>query len=199
MKMNIKSIKWGLAISCGWLVILGGSAILLPSADSRRFASRTVPLLVLIIVWLLLTVVALGVYFYRAWMRLRTAPNKAAYATWLGFQTVCALASAVALASLFVPSYVTTPRQAREWTLQQDLHVMRATLNQYTLDLRRRPQSLNELVETGYVRQIPADPMTKRNDTWVLEWSDDPKMPGIVNIRSSSNSISSKGSSYHDW
>jgi general secretion pathway protein G len=76
---------------------------------------------------------------------------------------------------------------------------MRAILNQYTLDLRKRPQSLNDLVETGCLRQIPADPMTKRNDTWVLEWSDDPKMPGIVNIRSGSNSVSSKGTGYHDW
>jgi general secretion pathway protein G len=173
--------------------------VLLPSADSRPFAFRTVPLLVLIIVWLLLTVVALGVYFCRAWTRLRTVPNKTAYATWLTFQTVCVLAAAVALASLFVPSYVTTPRQAREFTLQQNLHVMRAILNQYALDLRRRPQSLDDLVEAGYIRWIPADPTTKRNDTWVLEWSDDPRMPGIVNIRSGSSSISSKGSAYHDW
>ncbi len=199
VKMKIKSIKWGLAISCGWFVILVGSAVLLPSADSRRFALRTVPLLVVIIVWLLLTAVALGMYFYRAWMRLRTVPNKAAYATWLSFQTVCALAAAVALASLFVPSYVTSPRQTREFTLQQNLHVMRAILNQYTLDLRRRPQSLDDLVKTGYIRQIPADPTTKRNDTWVLERSDDPRMPGIVNIRSGSSGISSKGSPYHDW
>jgi general secretion pathway protein G len=197
--MNLKSIKWGLAISCGWFIILVGSAVLLPSADSRRFALQTVPLLVLLVVWLLLTVIALGVYFYRAWMRLRTVPNKAAYATWLSFQTVCALASAVALASLFVPSAFTSAQQAREWKLQQNLHVMRAILNEYTLDLRRRPQSLNDLVENGYIKQIPADPITKRNDTWVLEWSDDPKMPGIANIRSGSNTVSSKGSAYHDW
>ncbi len=206
VKMNIKSIKWGLTISCGWLTILVGSAVLLPSG-SRGFALPTVPLLVLITVWLLLTAVALVVYFYRAWMRLRTVPNKAAYATWLSFETACALALAVALASLFVPAYVprfvpgyvTSPQQAREWKLHQNLHVMRAILNQYVLDLRRRPQSLNDLVENGYIREIPPDPMTERNDTWVLQWSDDPKMPGITNVRSGSSSISSKGSAYHDW
>jgi general secretion pathway protein G len=199
VKINIKSIKWGLAIPCGWLVILVGSTVLLPSADSRRFEFRAVPMLALIIVWLLLTVVALGVYFYRAWKRLRTVPNEVAYATWLSFQTVCALAAAAALASSFVPSYVTSPRKAREFALQQNLHVMRTILNQYALDLRRRPQSLADLVEAGYIRRIPADPTTQRDDTWVLEWSDDPRMPGIVNIRSGSSSISSKGSAYHDW
>jgi general secretion pathway protein G len=156
-------------------------------------------LLALIIAWLLLTAIALGVYFYRAWLRLPTVPNKAAYAAWLGFQIACTLAAAVMLAGLCVPSYVTSPRQARGWTLQQNLRVMRAIINQYTLDLHRRPQSLHDLVDAGYIRQTPADPMTKREDTWVLEWSYDPKMPGIVNVRSGSSAMSSKGSAYHDW
>jgi len=199
VEMNINSIRWGLAIPCGWFVILVGAAIFLPSADSRRFALSTVPLLALIIVWLILTAVALGLYFYRAWQRLPSVPNKAAYAVWLSFETACALALVGTLVWLFVPSYVTTPRQARELYLQRDLNTMRAIISQYTLDLQRRPQSLNDLVTAGYIRQTPIDPMTRRNDTWVLEWSDDPTMPGIVNIRSGSNAISSKGSPYHDW
>lgn len=198
MGINLKPIKWGLVIPGGWLVILVGAAIILPPG-SRPFALKTVPFLVLIVAWLLLTAVALGVYFYRAWQRLPTVPNKAAYIAWLGFQIACTLAGAVMLVSLFVPVKVTTLRQAREWTLQQNLHVMRGIINQYTLDKRRRPQSLNDLVEAGYLRQTPADPVTRRNDTWVLEWSDDPKMPGIVNIRSGSTAISSNGSAYHDW
>jgi len=197
--MNIRSIRWGLAIPGGWFVILVGAAIFLPSAESRPFALRAVPLLALIILWLLLTAIALGLYFYRAWLRLPTVPNKAAYAVWLTFQTACTLALAVTLVGLFVPSYVTSPRQAREWTLQQNLRVMRAIINQYTLDKQRRPQSLNDLVDAGYIRRTPVDPMTRRNDAWVLERSNDPKMPGIVNIRSSSNDISSNGSAYHDW
>jgi len=41
--------------------------------------------------------------------------------------------------------------------------------------------------------------MTKRNDTWLLEWSNDPAMPGIINIRSGSSASSPKGTPYHDW
>jgi len=198
MKINPKPIKWGLVVPGGWLVILVAAAIILPP-DSRRFALKTVPFLALTVAWLLLTVVALGVHFYRAWLRLPTVPNKAAYTVWLSFQIACTLAAAVMVVSLFVPVHVTTLRQSREWSLQQNLHVMRGIINQYTLDKQRRPQSLNDLVEAGYLRQTPVDPMTRRKDTWVLEWSSDPKMRGIVNIRSGSTSISSEGSACQDW
>ncbi len=198
MKINPTPIKWGLVVPGGWLVILVAAPIILPP-DSRRFALKTVPFLALTVAWLLLTVVALGVHFHRAWLRLPTVPNKAAYAVWLSFQIACTLAAAVMLVSLFVPVHVTTLRQSREWSLQQNLHVMRGIINQYTLDKQRRPQSLNDLVEAGYLRQTPSDPMTGRNDTWALEWSSDPKMPGIVNIRSGSTAISSEGSAYQDW
>lgn len=195
MEIEFRSIKWAILIPGGWLVIIAGTAILIPP-DSRRFALTTVPMLALIVAWLL----PLVVYFYRGWLRLPMSPNKAAYAAWLRFQIACTLAVAVMLVGLFAPSDdVTSPRQAREWTLQQNLHVMRAIIRQYTLDKQKRPQSLNDLVEAGYIRRTPLDPMTRRTDTWVLQWSNDPKMPGIVNIRSGSAGMSRKGSAYRDW
>jgi general secretion pathway protein G len=63
---------------------------------------------------------------------------------------------------------------------------MNQILNQYTLDNHKHPLSLDDLVAAGYLKQMPTDPMAERNDTWVLEWSDDPKTPGIVGIRSAS-------------
>jgi general secretion pathway protein G len=198
MQINLKPIKWGLVIPGGWLVILVGAAIILPP-NSRRFALETVPLLALTAAWLPLTLVALGVYFYRAWLRLPTVPNKAAYTSWLSFQIACTLAVAVMVVSLLAPTYVENPRTMRERVLQQNLYEFRAIINQYTLDLQKRPQLLNDLVEAGYMKQTPIDPITKRNDTWAVEWSNDPKMPGIVNIRSDSIAKSSKGTAYHDW
>lgn len=85
---------------------------------------------------------------------------------------------------LFAPRYVTSPRETRERILQQDLFTMRQILDQYTLHHHRRPQSLDDLVYAGYFRQMPLDPFTGRSDTWVLEWSDDPKTPGIIGIHS---------------
>src|SRR5215471_1439165 len=88
VQMNLRSIKWGLAIPCGWLVILVSAAIFLPSAEAIRFAPQV---LALVIVWLLLTAVALGFYFYRAWRRLPLVPNKGVYAARLSLQTACGM------------------------------------------------------------------------------------------------------------
>ena len=82
------------------------------------------------------------------------------------------------------PRYVTSPRESRARVLAADMATIRAIVNQYTLDLGKRPQSLEEVVRAGYIKKIPADPLSGRTDTWVLEWSDDPKMPGIVGIHS---------------
>lgn len=87
-------------------------------------------------------------------------------------------------AAIFLPCYVTSPRETRTRILQQDLFSMRQILDQYTLDHHRRPQSLDDLVAAGYFRQMPVDPMSGRSDTWVLEWSEDPRTPGIIGIHS---------------
>ena len=83
---------------------------------------------------------------------------------------------------VFVPSYVASPRENREHILRQDLFTMNQILNQYTLDNHKNPQSLDDLVAAGYLKKIPTDPTTGRSDAWVLEWSDDPKSPGIIGI-----------------
>jgi hypothetical protein len=115
VQMNLQSIKWGVVIPCGWFVILISAAIFLPSAEAIGFAPE---LLAFVIVWLLLTAVALGVYFFRAWKRLPLVPNKGVYAVWLSFQTACAIAAVGLLIWIFVPNYVTTPKQARERVLR---------------------------------------------------------------------------------
>ena len=85
-------------------------------------------------------------------------------------------------AALFFPCYVTSPRETHARILQQDLFIMREIISQYTLEHHRCPQSLDDLVAAGYLKQMPVDPMTGRSDTWVLEWSDDPNTPGIIGI-----------------
>jgi general secretion pathway protein G len=191
---NIKSIRWGLAIPGGWFVIFISGAIFLPSADAIRFAPEV---LALIIVWLVLTAVALSFYFYRAWRRLPLVSNKVKYVAWLSFACVFALAGTLVWLSL--SACVISPRQAREHALRHNLQVMRALINQYTLDKRSRPQSLNDLMAAGYIRQTPLDPMTSRSDSWILEWSNDPKIPGIKKVRSGSSATSRNGTACRDW
>ena len=85
---------------------------------------------------------------------------------------------------IFVPSCVTSRQEARERVLRQDLFTMNQILSKYALDNHKHPQSLDALVASGYLKQMPTDPMTGRSDTWVLEWSGAPKTPGIIGIHS---------------
>ena len=63
-------------------------------------------------------------------------------------------------AEMFFTSYVTSPRESRERILQNDMFEMREILSQYTLDNHKRPQSLNDLVTAGYLKEVPPDPIT---------------------------------------
>lgn len=84
-------------------------------------------------------------------------------------------------------------------TLRDNLEILRSEINQYTLDHRGYPQSLSVLIDTGYVKQLPLDPFTGRRDTWVPQFSDDPKQPGITNVRSGATAIDKRGISYSEW
>jgi general secretion pathway protein G len=89
---------------------------------------------------------------------------------------------------LFARSYVASSRQSREFSLRQDLLTMRSVLSQYTLDKHKRPHSMDDFVAAGYLKQVPVDPMTGRDDTWVLKCSSDPAMPGVESIESGDGS-----------
>jgi len=114
--------------------------------------------------------------------------------------TVAVIALALLAARLFVPTYVTSLRQSRELTLRQNILTMRRVLRQYTLDLQRRPHSLDDLVIAGYLKYVPVplDPMTGRKDTWIVECSSDPAAPGIVSISPGKPSAAIKGTAHCD-
>src|SRR2546421_12447761 len=64
------------------------------------------------------------------------------------------------LVAIAAPMYSNSVVRAREATLHQDLDTLRKCIDQYTLDKQRAPQSLEDLVSGGYLREIPLDPMT---------------------------------------
>ena len=101
--------------------------------------------------------------------------------------------------SLFVPGYGPSLHSAKEAVLRNDLFTMRSIIDQATLDKQKPPQSLTDLVASGYLKELPTDPMTGRKDTWAVEWSADPQKPGIVNIRSGSKELGSDGRPYNSW
>lgn len=107
------------------------------------------------------------------------------------------------LLSLGAAKYQQSLVQSREAVLKQSLFVMREAINNYTRDNKFAPQSLDELVQAGYLRKVPIDPMTGHAD-WRVEYEREPLNPekstGISEVHSNSGSSSPfNGERYSDW
>ena len=107
------------------------------------------------------------------------------------------------LLSIALPMYNQSIIRAREATLRENLQTLNKVIDQYSLDKKKAPQSLQDLVQAGYLKLIPND-ITGKNDTWKTEPEDpqnamDPNNPGIVGVRSGSDAISSDGTAYSSW
>ena len=108
------------------------------------------------------------------------------------------------LMGIAIPNYISAVKAARESVLKEDLHVMRGAIDAYTMDKQKAPQSLQDLVENGYLKEIPLDPMTRTRDAWVTDTSDslhsiDQSEPGIDNVHSSDQEPGSDGQPYSTW
>ena len=109
------------------------------------------------------------------------------------------------LAAVAVPAYLQSVRHAREAVLRQDLHVLRSAIDSYTVDKEKAPQSLDDLVQAGYLKSMPIDPITHRADTWVpaqsdmLSTADQTDSGGIDDVHSGSQDVSTDGTNYSTW
>ena len=108
------------------------------------------------------------------------------------------------LASIAIPMYRAVILNAKETVLKDNLREMRRIIDQYTADKKKAPVALQDLVDAGYFRQLPVDPMTNSNSTWeaVMDTSiasPDQTQSGIVNVHSGSSAISSEGTPYNTW
>jgi general secretion pathway protein G len=108
------------------------------------------------------------------------------------------------LAAIAIPSYTRNVRAANEAVLKEDLHTMRVAIDSYTVDKAKAPQSLDDLVQSGYLKYMPVDPITKRSDTWMTSQEDtmmdlDQTESGINDVHSGAQQTSSDGTSYSTW
>lgn len=110
------------------------------------------------------------------------------------------------IVSIATPMYDRAILRAREAVLRDDLYTMRNLIDQFTLDKERPPQSLEELVDAGYLRGgVPQDPITRSRDTWRVDFDDvvvgtSQALPGIVDVHSGSDEIASDGMTpYSSW
>ena len=110
----------------------------------------------------------------------------------------------VILMSVAIPRYQASILRARETVLRDDLYTLRSVIDEYTLDKQKAPQSLQDVVDAGYLKQLPKDPFTSSRDTWVPVTDDsimspDQSQPGIVDVHSGSDQNSSEGTAYSTW
>jgi general secretion pathway protein G len=108
----------------------------------------------------------------------------------------------IILAAVALPQYQKTIMHARESVLRNDLFSMRSLIDQYSADKGKLPQSLEDLVTAGYVREIPTDPITNQKD-WTVDTGEDPYSTeggsGVTNVHSASSDISTDGTPYSEW
>lgn len=107
------------------------------------------------------------------------------------------------LLSIAVPSYRNSIVQAKEAVLREDLYRFRDAIDHYHADKGKYPASLQTLVEDGYLRQIPNDPMTSTPNWEEVPAEADPDAPagapGIKDVRSASEAQSLTGTAYKEW
>jgi general secretion pathway protein G len=108
------------------------------------------------------------------------------------------------LAMVAVPSYIQAIKHAREAVLMEDLRTLRSAIDSYTMDKQKAPQSLDDLIQDGYLKSIPKDPMTNSTTTWQTDSSDamhslDQTDPGVDDVHSGSDETGSDGQPYNTW
>ena len=108
------------------------------------------------------------------------------------------------LAAIAIPSYLRSITRAKEAVLKEDLHTMRTAIDSYTVDKEKAPQALDDLVQAGYLKSVPVDPITGRNDTWMTSQSDtltdiNETQGGLDDVHSGAQSLATDGTSYNTW
>lgn len=108
------------------------------------------------------------------------------------------------LLALGAGRYQQSVLRAKEAALKQNLLVMRKSIDQYTLDKEQAPQSLEDLVSAGYLREVPVDPITRQRD-WRTETCDlllspEQSATGICDVKSNASGVSPfENTPYNSW
>lgn len=130
---------------------------------------------------------------------------RASASGFLGFsllELMIVISVIIILAAIVLPQYHKTIRHTQEAVLRDNLFKMRSLLDQFAADKGKLPQSLDELVSEGYMREIPVDPFTEQKD-WTVVTGEDPNSTsgesGVTDVHSASTEQSSLGNQYSEW
>ncbi|HTC36937.1 MAG TPA: type II secretion system protein [Bryobacteraceae bacterium] len=136
-------------------------------------------------------------------MKSRDVSNRRRFGFTL-IELMIVMAIIAVLMAIAVPIYTRSIQRAKESVLKNNLFSLRTVIDEYTYDKQKAPQTLQDLVSDGYLRQVPVDPITNSNDSWKLIMEDasntvNQTMPGIFDVRSGSDLTSLEGTPYSEW
>ena len=114
------------------------------------------------------------------------------------------MAIVAVLLSIAIPVYQKSITRAKESVLRNNLFTIRTMIDEYTIDKQKAPESLQDLVSEGYLRQVPQDPMTSSDQTWRPIMEETPvggssAAPGLFDVRSGSDKTGLNNTAYSEW
>lgn len=129
--------------------------------------------------------------------------RRAARAGYTLIELVIVMAIISILVSIAVPLYQKALLRTKESLLKNNLFTLRTVIDEYTFDKKKAPQTLDDLVSDGYLRDVPIDPITGNNQ-WNVVMEDsltmiDQTQPGIWDVHSMSDAKSLEGTPYSSW
>jgi general secretion pathway protein G len=137
----------------------------------------------------------------------RNAPRRrrlgASYAGFTLIELMIVISIIAILVGIAAMKYDKVIQHSKEAVLKTDLRTMRDAIDNFTLDKQAAPQSVDDLQQAGYLREVPVDPMTQAKD-WVPQFdsvvlSPEQSSTGMTNVHSNSNKTSSDGTPYNEW
>jgi general secretion pathway protein G len=108
------------------------------------------------------------------------------------------------LLTIALPIYQKSITRSKESVLRNNLFTLRSMIDEYTIDKGKAPQSLQDLVSEGYLRQIPLDPITGSDQTWRIIMEENAiggstSGPGVFDVKSGSDKTSLDNVPYSEW
>ena len=140
-------------------------------------------------------------------MERHTRSGDAAFVRRLGFtliEILIVVSIVGILVSMAIPIYQKSLIRTKESVLRNNLFSLRTQIDEYTYNMQKAPQTLQDLVTEGYLRAVPVDPMTGTNDKWITVMEDSMRTvsqnePGIFDVHSGSDKKSLEGTPYAEW
>jgi general secretion pathway protein G len=103
------------------------------------------------------------------------------------------------LLTLAVPRYFGSIDKSKEAVLRENLNQMRDAISRYYADKGKYPESLESLASDKYLRQVPLDPITESEKTWVVIAPTDPSKGGVYDVKSGAQGKTKEGRDFADF